>query len=156
MRAIGFRAEKDRLTWSVVEGSLSAPILISNDCLKAPKSYDIAEGLAWYRERVQTTIEEHEVKIAAIRFSETFIKKINSKTLGSMLSRARMEGVVVEAATSKGIKILTGNLNKISSRMNTKSAKAYVGTDELRGIDLSSVPKYRHEAVLTAVSALSE
>lgn len=157
MRSVGFRAEKDRLTWAIVEGTVASPVRVADDNYSAPKSFSEADALAWYRERVQTLIDTYSPKSAAIRVAETFLRsKPSPSSLSSMFARARLEGVVIEAAVSKGMGIMIGRLQQISSGMGSKSAKGYIGSTEVRGIDLADVPKYRHEAVLAAISVLGK
>jgi hypothetical protein len=53
--------------------------------------------------------------------------------------------------------VLTGKLQAISSRLGSKSAKAYLATDEVRGIDISEIKNAsQKESVLVAVSALGD
>lgn len=155
MRAVGFRAEKDRVHWAIVEGTPQSPVLVAHDKFSAPNTYDEADKLVWYRQRILSLVEQHELDRAAVRACETALKsKPKPNVLASMLTRTRIEGVIVEAAASQGLPVLNGVLNTMSAKLKTKRAKGYLESQELRGIDLSSIPKLRQEAVLVAVAAL--
>lgn len=155
MKAVGFRAEKDHLHWAVVSGTVDRPIIEVHDRLRAPKVYDVAESLAWFRDNVRAIIEQHGPSIASIRFAETFLTR-KPNALASMYARARIEGVVIEAAQSMGLKVLVGSLTSISSRLGSRSAKVYVEAGDLRGLDMSGINANRKEAIVTAASALGK
>lgn len=155
MRSIGFRAEKDTVHWAVVEGTVEVPKLVADNKFAAPKSYDEAESLAWYRNKVCQMIEEHRVQNAAVRFGETFLQRgAKGRALYSMFARARIEGVIMEAASSCSVQIFAGQLAQISSRLESPRAKAYLESGELRGLSLDGKPQNRQEAILVAVAAL--
>jgi hypothetical protein len=110
-----------------------------------------------FRDRVQNLIAEYKVSAAAVRLSETYLKhKPKPNVLASMFARARIEGVVLEAARASGIPVHASQLVSISARLGSKSAKAYVTGGEFRGVDLSSKQPNRREAIVAAVSALKE
>jgi len=156
MRAIGVRVEKDKVHWSVVEGTPEQPVLVADDKFSAPKTYDVSAQLAWYRKRVRTLIEEYAVDHVAVRYAETFLRhKLKPNVLASMYARARIEGVVVEAAASLNVPVLTGTLGTISAGLGSRRAKSYLESGEIRGIDLNGKPTNRREAILTAAAALA-
>ncbi len=102
-------------------------------------------------------IEEHDAKVAAVRFGETYLQRgAKGKVLASMFARARIEGVVMEAARSCNAQVFIGQLAQISARLESPRAKAYLESGELRGISLEGKPQNRQEAILAAVSALGE
>jgi len=153
MTAIGFRIEPSAINWAIVEGSLEVPVLVAADKSVAPTSYDEAAALAWFRDKVRQLIQTYSPGIAAVRFPETFMR---SAAQSSMYKRCRVEGTVIEAAHSCGIKVLTGALGTISKHLGTKGAKKYLEHEDLRGLDWSKYQKNCREAILVAVSALSE
>jgi hypothetical protein len=148
--ALGFRAEPSAINWAVVEGFLQAPVLVAADHAAAPATYDEPAALAWFRAQVLHLIQTYSPQLAAVRYPETFMR---STTLQSD-KRCRVEGVVIEAAGSCGIRVLTGALATISKNLGSKGAKKYLETDELRGLDWSKHPKNQREAILVAASAL--
>ena len=75
-----------------------------------------------------------------VRYPETVLR--SSQPL-SMHKRCRVEGVVIEAVHSSGVRVLTGPLATISSKLGSKAAKRYLETDDLRGLDWSKHPKNR-------------
>lgn len=156
MKAIGFRAEKDKVHWAAVTGTSEDPVLENDDKFSAPKSFGQAEQFAWYRDRVRTLIEDQEPDVVAVRYSETFLqRKPKPNVLASMFARARIEGIVVEAASSLHIPVMAGALATISAGLGSRRAKGYLESGDLRGIDLSTITKNRREAVLAAAAALN-
>ena len=157
MNAVGFRVEKDKVHWALVSGMTENPVLVADDKFSAPKTYGEAEQLAWYRQRIRMLIEDRKPDVAAVRYSETFLQhKPKPNVFASMLKRARIEGVVVESASSLGLPVLTGALGTISAGLGSKRAKGYLEAADLRGIDLSKRPQNRREAILVAVAALDD
>ena len=68
---------------------------------------------------------------------------------------AVIEGVILEAANSMGLRVVTGALTSISKNLGTKAAKHYLEGNDLRGLDWSRYPaKNVREAILVAASAL--
>jgi hypothetical protein len=158
MRAIGFRAEASAVWWTIADGSADHPTLFQKGRLRIPVDYSEDEALAWVRNQVATIVGEFNPARAAIRSQETFLmRKPNPKALTSMLQRARIEGVIMEGLRAVGVEVLTGKLRAIASRMGSKSAKAYLDTDDVRGIDISEIRNAsQRESILVAVSALGD
>lgn len=156
MAALGFRAEKDAVNWAVVDRQGDTYRIIEDGRLTAPKSYEEADGLAWYRERIQTLVQQHSATTAAIRYAETYLGPMRKTVLASLFKRARVEGVLMEALASKGVPVGTGALQQIASRLGTKSAKRYVVGGEFRGLDLSDKNDNLREAIIAAASMLEE
>jgi hypothetical protein len=154
VRVLGCRAEPALINWAVVEGDSDVPVLVVADSLAAPKLYGEAEALGWFRVQVHRLIDQFSPSIVAVRFPEAFVP---SRARDADRRRCRVEGVVIEAAIAKGMKVRTGALATISRRLETESAKAkaYLETKEFRGLDWSNFPKYVREAILVAVSGLS-
>jgi hypothetical protein len=156
MKAIGFRAEKDMVYWAVVEGTTDDPVLIEHSKFKAPVSYDEPNALVWFRGNLRTLLAAKKPDIVACRCAEPFLKaKPAPNAFASMLARARIEGVVLEVSRSEGIKVQAGALAVIRTGLGTKSAKAYLKGDDLRGLDWSKIRNEKiREAILAAASAL--
>lgn len=95
-------------------------------------------------------IDNYEPDLVALRYAESFGRKATD----SDRKRARIEGVLAEAAHSRGIEVVTGPLRAISQRLKTDSAKAYLDSGELRGLQLDRLERNCQEAVLAAISAL--
>lgn len=155
MRAIGFRAEKDRVHWVVVDGTCDHPVKVADGQLRPPQTYTFDKGLTWLRDSIRTLLEQHKPDVAAMRCSETYLpRRPKPNSLESMFERCRIEGVAIEAAASTGVSVNHGKLQQIASGMGTKSAKAYVDATEVRGMDIDDLPAKRKEAALAAISAL--
>jgi Holliday junction resolvasome RuvABC endonuclease subunit len=150
---LGLRAEPTALHWAIVEGTRSEPILKAHDRAVAPASYGEPAALAWIRSRVLHLIDTYRPDAVGVRFQESFGPGGNK---ASARQRSRVEGVVLEASHSRGLKVLTGTLSTIGAKLGTKHAKKYVDEAELRGLDLSKLPRQAREAVLIAVAQLPE
>lgn len=150
---LGVRAEPRTLHWAIVEGTQDAPILTANDKAEAPAAYDEPSALSWFRARVLYLIDTYRAAGVGVRYPEPSGRGGNRD---SARQRSRVEGVVLEAAHSRGLPVLTGALTTIAAKLGTKKAKKYVDDAELRGLDLSSLPPPRREAVLVAVAQLPE
>jgi hypothetical protein len=151
MIALGLRAETSAINWAVVKGSTEEPILVAADSAAAPVAYDETSALTWFRKKFTQLVEMYSPNVVAIRYPETVMRPASQT---SMHRRCRVEGVLVEAAQSSGLKVVTGALATISKNLGTKAAKRYLETSELRGLDWSKQPKNRKEAILAAASAL--
>ncbi|ALB43108.1 MULTISPECIES: hypothetical protein [unclassified Anabaena] len=115
VRAIGFRVEPQTVNYAVVEGTKQQPILIFQDKMSPPNSYDKESSqLVWYRERLLTIIEEYQPQFAAIRLPEPSSFKTANKD--SLLKRARIEGVILEGLGKKGIECMVAALTTISKK----------------------------------------
>lgn len=158
MRVIGVRAEKDVIHWAVVEGTPEDPVLVAHDKIKSPKGYGEVEALGLFRTQVKTLLHQYKPNRVAVRQSETFLKgKPGPTAFGSMLQRARVEGVVMELAHSQGLEVQPGALAQIGSGLGSKNAKSYLVADDLRGLDWSKIKNASdREAILCAASLLKE
>jgi len=135
-----------------VEGRRESPILVATDDASAPAQWEEAKALSWYRDRLLHIIGQYHPANVAVRYQE-----IQGKANATAArKRARIEGVILEAANSRALPVMTGALDTISAKLKTKSAKNYLQQDDLRGLDWSKLNDHRREAVLVAVSALEE
>jgi hypothetical protein len=151
-RAIGFRVEPTQVHWALVEGTPEAPILVAADKIIPPATYDESRALTFYRERALLLFSQHAPDWVAVRYAETF----GRRAVGEKDNRrCRIEGVLIEAASARGLKVVTGALASISKNLGTKAAKHYLEGSDLRGLDWSRYPaKNVREAILVAASAL--
>src|SRR6266853_3731708 len=130
---LGIRVEPSCIHWAVVEGRRDLPILIATDDATAPVQWDEAKALSWYRERILHIIGQYHPATVAVRYQEPKGRAAGN----SGRKRARIEGVVLEAANSRALPVVTGALVTISAKLKTKSAKKYLDHDDLRGLDWS-------------------
>lgn len=148
---LGIRAEPSQFYWAIVTGTRGVPVMHTRDKAAAPVSSEEPDSLVWYRARMDSILSQHKPSVVAIRYPEVFGVKVNDGTY----KRLRIEGVIVEVARSNGCKVVTGRLIQIGTRLGTKTAKKYLEEkDDLRGINLSGIPKLAREAIVAAVSAL--
>jgi hypothetical protein len=150
-RALGLRAEARQVHWAVVEGTRPEPILVAHDKAAAPVDADEAPSLSWYRNRILYILDKYQPSAAGVRFPEPFAQ---GRTKEGTKRRLRIEGVLLEAIDSRGLRLTTGALATISAKLGTKQAKKYIDSGELRGLDLSDVSPLAREAILIAVAAL--
>lgn len=148
MRAIGFRAEPDAINWAVVEGDPDSPQLLFHGKIASPAAFkDESKRLSHLRGQVLDKIATYTPDRAAVRYPESF-RKSNCDP------RIRVEGVILEACAASSIRVVSGAMRSISSRMGSKKAKGYLTSDDVRGLEFPKKnPNYR-EAILVAVSAL--
>lgn len=157
MRVIGFRAEKDVIRWAVVDGTSDNPTLIENGKITAPKDYAEATALNLFRTQIQTLIRRQQPKLAALRMSETYLtNKPAPNAFASMLQRARIEGVLLELAVAEGVDIHSQQLAQIKSGLGSADAKAYLKSDDLRGLDWSTIKNAAQREAIMAAAALLE
>lgn len=152
-RAIGFRAEAKQVQWAAVEGTRRKPILLARDKAAAPVGLPEASALSWYRKRARLIVEKYNPGAAGIRSPEPVARGGGRE---GARQRLRIEGVLLESMDSCGVGVTTGALATISAKLGTKTAKRYLVSGELRGLDLSTIPAPAREAVLVAVAALPE
>ena len=140
MRALGLRAEKDQVHWAVVDGSATEPRLAAHDKFKANPSFTEAQNLRHFRTQLHQLMLEYKPDSVAVRLAETFLQqKPNPTALQSMFERARIEGVMLEIAEASGARVHSGKMAMMRSGLKTKSAKAYLSGDDLRGLDWSTI-----------------
>jgi len=153
-KALGVRVETEVVYWAVVEGSSFAPILVAEGKLLAPVSSDEAGRLVALRRGVLDLLLEHKPNVVFVRFPESsgFARK------GELpRRRSRIEGVMMEAAASQAIPVMTGPLVTIGKGLglDAKAAKAMRDSAaDLRGIDWAKCDEWAREAILAATSAL--
>lgn len=152
-RSLGVRAEPDAINWAVVEGTQEAPVLHASGIEKAPAAYSESESLVWARQRVLRIIEQYQPTGVAVRYPEPTALGANKD---SARSRCRVEGIVLEAASSSNLEVVTGTLNTISKNLGSKSAKQYLSSNDFRGLDWSKQKGNVQEAILVAASILRE
>jgi hypothetical protein len=152
MKAIGFRAEPKQVHFVVIERSGDTGIVKARGKLLAPASFSEAQQLDWYRGKVRTVLDEHKPEKVAVRYPEPSARQ---GKVTSAQRRLRIEGVILEAAFSKGKEIVTGPWATWSSLLHTKSAKEYLSRDNVRGIDQTGVKDdYEREAFLAALASI--
>jgi hypothetical protein len=149
MRVIGLRSDPRGFTWAISEGSLQAPVLVAADYVQAPSTFSFAEGANFLRMRLRQLVSEHHVTVAGLRTPETV-----PRATESFRERLRIEGALLAACAEAGLSVTQGPLVTLSRLLGVKSAKVLLESDDYQGINLSSVPKEKREAILMSVSLL--
>jgi uncharacterized protein YjbI with pentapeptide repeats len=152
-RALGIRAVPDGLYWAIVSGTLESATLEACDTERAPEAYNEGESLVWIRQKATYIIETYKPARVGIRYSEGNARGANKS---SAKARCRVEGVILEAAACKNLKIVTGALTTFAKHSGSKFPKEDLAEDSLRGIDWSSYKDVNlREAILVGVSILN-
>jgi len=152
-RILGLRAEPKAVTWAVVDGTREQPLVHASDRAAAPLTYNEPSALGWYRERILQLIDTYSPSGVSIREAESMSRGAGKD---AAKRRSRLEGVLMEAAHSRRIPVLFGQLRTISAELGTKRAKQYLETGEFRGVDLSTVGDKAREAILVAAAQLPQ
>lgn len=149
---LGVRAEPAAFHWAVVSGTSHTPVLEDSNTEAAPAAFTEGESLAWIRDRFLQIVENYHPMKVAVRFPEG-----NARGSGkdSAKARCRVEGVVMETASSRNIEVITGALNTFKKHSGSKSPKEDLAKQDLRGLDWSKYSDTkRREAILVAASVL--
>ena len=156
-KSIGFRVDPTAIHYAVVEGTPEDPVLLDDGRYPAPKTYDEAKALSWYRQRTINLLETHKPDASAIKFMENVAGRGRAPRItDSLRRRHRIEGVVLQLLDETRVSTLTGPFATVAASLGTRSAKAYLDKEELRGIDWRRKSTNVKEAVLAAVAALSD
>jgi hypothetical protein len=151
MCVLGIRAEADGFQWAVLGGTASTPSLRAYGSETAPNSYDEGERLVWIRRKCMQALETHKPTRVAIRYPEGNARGANK---ASAKARCRVEGVILEAAASKNVSVVTGALNTFGKHSGSESPKADLDRHDLHGIDWSEHNRNLREAILVGTSLL--
>jgi len=152
--AVGFRVEPELVHWAAVDGAADTPTLVAADEIRAPQHYDEAQALAHYRDRVLHVLSQYSPSVVGVRYPESFPARSATE---STRRRSRIEGVILEAAASQSIRVITGALVTIAKNLgatSAKQAKGYLEHDAFRRLDWAKYRPHHREAILVAVSAL--
>jgi hypothetical protein len=117
---LGVRAEIATINWAVVTGTVKRPVLHASATETAPNAYSEAESLAWIRQQVLHIIETYGPGRMGVRYSERNARGANKD---SAKSRCRVEGVVLEAGSSRNLDIVVGALNTFAKHSGSHSTK---------------------------------
>ena len=116
MKAIGFRAEKRLVHFAVVDNSVD-PTECTTDKLKIRGNRPTAEELALLRTEVLNLIDMYQPEAVGVRTPD---RPKTARYIQSLFDRARIEGVIMEAAASKNVRVVAGPSGTIKSGMKTK------------------------------------
>jgi|SRR5882724_3600223 len=131
---LGVRAEPSAIHWALVGGTAHKPILHASGTETAPQAFRDEEALAWIRQRLIYIVETYLPCRVAIRYAERTAKGANKD---SAKARCRVEGVVLEAAGSKSLDVVSGTMKTFASHSGSASPKEDLASDHLREIDWS-------------------
>ncbi len=150
MAAIGFRCWKDRVALVVVNGTRSAPELVTHEVRTVPALPSRAEELHWVRREVQEILDTH-------RPDRGFYKAAEPMAQRKDLARAEVEGVLQEAAFGHKTRLsLTKRINVQIVRDTAFSRKPRYLQELLSGTPLAGLPAAQREAGMAALCGLPE
>jgi hypothetical protein len=149
-RALGLRAQAEKVSVAILEGSQEEPLLLERHTLEAPSGSAMPEVLASIRSQLVDLIKNHDVKRIGVRLPEPTAR---SNKEGAR-NRTRLDGVLLEIAGTLRLEVVHGALRTIAKVLGTKDLKKYVNSDELRGLSLADLPDEMRDAILVGVAAL--
>ncbi|MGA2336828.1 MAG: hypothetical protein ABSG08_15790 [Terriglobales bacterium] len=149
---LGIRAEPSAFHWAIVTGTPDQPVLHAPGTESSPKTFSEAESLAWIRQRVLYILDTYKPVRVAVRYPERNAMGANTD---SAKARCRVEGVVMEAASSKNVEVVTGTLATFGKHSGDHSLKDDLDCEGFRGLDWSEYKtKGLREAIRVAASLL--
>ncbi|MGA2903767.1 MAG: hypothetical protein ABSD98_08045 [Candidatus Korobacteraceae bacterium] len=151
---LGVRSEPAAVHWAIVSGSPDDLILDAHGSEVAPGSYSEGESLAWIRQRVLHILDTYRPTKVGIKYPERNAMGANKD---ATKCRCRVEGVVLEVASTQNLVTVTGALGTFAKLIHSKSPATDLGADDLRGLDWSRFKdKKMREAIYVAASVLTE
>lgn len=155
MRAIGFRADRTTVHWFAVEGTPEEAVSLGSDKIRLQAGSAEAEAFPILRTQILSLFTQFQPDIVMVRAPE---RPQGLSNIAGIFARARIEGVILEAAGSQNIKAIAALSQTIKSGMGTKTpVRSYVASDQLRGIDLSDKKNaLLREAAIVAISGLGK
>jgi hypothetical protein len=156
MRAIGFRASPDEITYCVLEIIDDSINILDQSALKIPISLDFPEQLNYIRRTFRDVLFEYDIRFAGIRKTESmassFGKKIN-------IERVSYEAILQELICSSTVeKYFVGQITTIASRLGLKSEKCseiIKGQEkQFKNLDLSKLNDKKRESILVAIASV--
>ena len=153
MLTLGVRAEPTSIHWAVVTGNQSRIVVHASGSEDSPRTYTEAESLAWIRTRVLYILDTYKPSRVAVRYPEPTAMGANKN---SAKARCRVEGVVVEAAGSKSLEVVTGAMNTFGKLAGSKSPKEDLSSTEFRQVEWASYKDSKiREAIYVGASLLA-
>ena len=156
MKTIGFRAEKDRVQWAFVEGTMECPILLQHDHVDLPVCDSESDSLCRLRDEILSLLEKFCPDRVAVRLSETDFVSTPTKTSFEMiLRRARIEGVILEVCQTEKLEIMELRTRFFQEEFSPRLSKKRFRLADMQEIDWSKIKSQsRRQAILAAGSFL--
>lgn len=155
MPAIGFRVTTAEINYVIMDGSCDKLELISSGKLRKPKALDLPEALTWYRNNLLGLFREYSITSCGIKIAEPMSRSMGASAYKGAVTRANIEGVIMEAAKHFGLEVVAGPLATISSLIESSKPKRYLKADEFRDIsNWGDLNQNFREATLAGNAAL--
>jgi predicted NBD/HSP70 family sugar kinase len=101
-RALGLRAQAEKVSVAILEGSQEEPVMVERHTLEAPTGSAMPEVLASIRSQLVDLIKSHDVERIGIRLPEPTAR---SNKEGAR-NRTRLDGVLLEIAQVSALSLL--------------------------------------------------
>lgn len=156
MKAIGLRAEKDAVHWALVTGTFNAPILVSHGRMMPPEECHDLIWLAQLRRLVANLFDEHQPDRVGLHLMDTGIEiPRSSKALENLMRRARIEGVLIEAAQNRDTSCLASKTEDASRDPLPRPNRKRFVTLEGECVDWRGLNSWsRRQAIMVAATLL--
>lgn len=153
MVSIGVRASTSEILYVIIEGTFDKPSLITADKLREPISYSFPETLVYYREQFLSLYKEYRINSCGIRTAEP-LSRLKGSSEGAR-KRTNIEGVMIEASASQGIKPLVGANSTFSPILDVKSMKDLISVNAYKNLNKwAKLSQDFKETTLVAIASL--
>ena len=115
---LGLRAEPTAVHYTVANYDAQGVELVASGSVKKPASFTESQGLGHIRNQLISIYKEFRVNRVAIKGTEG-----NARLTSTLIPRFRIEGVVMELASSIEVPASTELITAIASALNFKSSK---------------------------------
>ena len=150
--SVGIRASTSEINYVIIEGSFANPKLITADKLREPISYSFSETLVYYRVQFLSLCKEYKINTCGIRTAEP-LSRLKGSSEGA-IKRANIEGVMIEASASQGIKTIVGANSTFSPLLDVKSIKDLISAKEYKNLSKwTKLSQDFKEATLVAIAS---
>lgn len=147
MRALGVRCTKNSVRWVLLVGrEREQAVVTERNLVSVPTGLERGAELAWARQEVIELVGRCRPDVVALRATEAGAKRIS-------VGRAEMDGVVLEALTSKGLdarRLLAASVRgAFAAKNNAELASLVEGVAAL-----DDVPKAYENTTMAALAIM--
>ena len=148
---MGIRCSPTEATYAICKSSSNSIELVQLDVICTPKYLDESERLRYVRNVMMDILNQHSVEKSVVRIIENNARR-------TIAERVRMEGVIIEAIASSGVRVYsTFVISQIGSRLGIPSNEvlSYIsGATQYDSIEeWATYTNLEREAILAALSS---
>jgi Holliday junction resolvasome RuvABC endonuclease subunit len=152
MKIVGIRCSNTDFSCAVLEGTQTAPQLLSCTSTSFPKGYEEHSLLHWFYQEISGVLSTSSPDGIAVKAAETMVKRSTSLEL-----RIRIEGIALMAAAQAGCSVAPRKVKStIAKDLGMKGKAKYLETQfdssAIAGFD--DYKEKEQEAILVAWSSL--